>query len=278
MTRDHDSRTTRRRVLSVSATALAAGLAGCMGGGAGSGGQPTTTDSEMGTTGSKSGSGTTVESLLGGHPSAVGLADQPRLGPPPSEAEGVIVAFEDPSCTRCAAFEKNTVPKIRENLGDSVSFVLRTYPIVYPWGKPATQAVEATFAHEMEAGGSGSGGSGEAGGSSGSDTDAPGSRQGSVGTWALVDHYFAKQSAFTTDNVFEKTREFLAGETDLDADAIVSDAESKADDDAVQADLAAGEEAGVNLTPTLYLFKDGEYRTSAKGSISYSVVKSTLGL
>ncbi|WP_158056736.1 DsbA family protein [Halorussus halophilus] len=261
MIRDEAPRTTRRRVLAVGGAAVVTGLAGCIGGG-GSGDQSTTEG------GTAMEGGTNTAGSLDGHASAVGLADQPRFGPPPSEATGVLVAFEDPSCPRCAAFERNTVPKIRENLSGEVSFVLRTYPVVYPWGKPATQAVEAAFAHEIEMADSGNS----------ADSDAPGSRQGSVATWALADHYFAKQSSFNSDNVLDKTRQFLDSETDLDADAVVSDAESKTYDDAVQADLSAGEEAGVSGTPTIFLFRDGEFRTSANGSISYSVVKSALGL
>lgn len=265
----------RRRLLAVGGASALGALAGCIGGLSGSeesGAPPETTTG--GTTESATGATETATAPLGGHSSAAGLAAQPRFGPPPSEAEGTVVAFEDPSCTRCAAFERDTVPKIRERLGDRVSFVLRSYPVVYPWGEPATQAIESAFAHEME--------------NLNPDRDVPadastvarpGFRQGSEATWALVGHYFETQEEFDTNNVFERTRTFLAEETDLDAEAVVADAEESVHDDAVQADLDAGEEAGVGqTTPTVFLFRGDEFRTSARGSISFQVVKAALGV
>jgi protein-disulfide isomerase len=277
----------RRRLLAAGGAAAVGGFAGCIStfesGGAA---EDTTTRSTDGagtegtTTDGTTDSGTGGESRLGGHPAARRIADQPRLGPPPTEADGVVVAFEDPSCPRCAAFETETVPKLREQAGDRVSFVLRSYPVVYPWGEPATQAIEAAFAREMEVGEMGSGESGEGNESGGVPADAPyGFRQGSEATWALVRHYFEEQSQFGEENVFEKTRTFLAEETDLDAEAVVDDAEAKQYDDAVQADLSAGEAADVGrTTPTIFLFRDGEFRTSAKGSISFEVVEAALEL
>lgn len=240
--RMNDARSRRRFLAAVGATA---GLAGCLGsvesgdGGNGSDGED----------GGGDGNGGGGQSLAD-HPGAAELADQPRLGPDPAEATGVIVAFEDPSCTRCRAFERDTMPKIRSELVDSgdVAVVFRGYPVVYPWGKPATQALESTFARSADA------------------------------HWALADHYFERQPEFDSDNVLSKTRAFLAAETDVDADAVVADAESKAHDDAVQADLAAGENADVDITPTLLLFRDGEYRTRATGSVSVDVVAGALGL
>ncbi|MFB6124051.1 MAG: thioredoxin domain-containing protein [Haloferacaceae archaeon] len=81
-----------------------------------------------------------------GHPAGRRLDAQPRLGPDPSEATAVVVAFEDPSCPRCAAFERETVPKTRSELVDEEvgAFVFRGYPIAYPWGKPATHLL-STF-------------------------------------------------------------------------------------------------------------------------------------
>jgi len=255
-------RWSRRRLLAASGVAAVGGLAGCIG-------APEFDGTGDGATGE------TTDSPLGGHPAAEGIANQPRLGPPPTEAEGVVVAFEDPSCPRCAAFETDTVPKLREQAGDRVSFVLRSYPVVYPWGESATQAVEAAFARETELV--------ETGMMDDDPNSAPeeapdGYRQGSEATWALVRHYFEEQSQFD-DNVFGRTRTFLAEETDLDAEAVVDDAEAKEYDDAVQADLSAGEAADVGrTTPTIFLFRDGEFRTSAKGSISFEVVEAALEL
>ena len=200
------------------------------------------------------GAGTTTDGGARGledHPAAAGLGNQPVLGPDPVEAEAVIVAFEDPSCPRCAAFETQTVPKIESELVASgrASFVFRGYPVIYPWGKPATQALESTFARDADA------------------------------HWALADHYFAEQSSFDESNVLDRTEAFLGKETDVDAGAVVADAEAEEHDAAVQSDLSAGMEAGAGrTTPTVFLFADGEYRTKAAGSVSYSVVKNALGL
>jgi protein-disulfide isomerase len=265
MVRKRPRNWSRRRLLAVGGATALGGLAGCTG--------SLRSDSRAGTA-------TTAGPALGGHPAAKGVGDQPRLGPPPTEAEGTVVAFEDPSCPRCAAFETGTVPKIRNRLGDRVSFVFRSYPVVYPWGEPATQAIEAAFAREREMERETKSGQSETTTRTTTPTDAPyGVRQGSVGTWALLRHYFENQDEFDAENVLEKTRTFLADETELDADAVVADAEEKAHDDAVQADLSAGKEAGVGrTTPTVFLFRGGEFQTSAKGSISFRVVEAALGV
>ena len=249
--RRDDRSLSRRAVLAGTGGLAVSGLAGWLGGlsGAGRGdgaGGSTTTDG--------TGSGTTTAGdarSLEDHPAAAGLESQPVRGPDPSEAEAVIIAFEDPSCPRCRAFEEQTVPQIESELVATGrgSFVFRVYPVIYPWGKPATQALESTFARDADA------------------------------FWALKGHYFAEQSSFDESNVLDRTEAFLAEETDLDAAAVVADAEAKAHDAAVQSDLSAGMEAGAGrTTPTVFLFADGEYRTKAAGSVSYSVVKNALGL
>jgi protein-disulfide isomerase len=220
----------RRGVLASGAAALAA-LAGCTGGSGG---------------GSEGSGGQS----LADHPAGAAIDAQPRLGPALDDAPAVLVAFEDPSCSRCAAFERNTLPRLREHIdAGELAYVFRVYPVVFPWGEPAVQALEATFARDADA------------------------------FWTLSNHYFAEQSSFSTDNVLELTRDFLAGETDLDADAVVADAEAEAYGDAVQTDLDAGEAAGAGrTTPHLFMFRDGEYRTKASGSVSYDLVASALEL
>ena len=244
--------TTRRSVLAGSGALALTGLAGCLGGGGSSGGGGSGGESTSTGEGSTGGATTTDDAgSLENHPAAAGLDSQPTKGPDPFEAEAVIIAFEDPSCPRCRAFEEQTVPRIESELVDSgrASFVFRGYPVIYPWGKPATQALESTFARDAGA------------------------------HWALAGHYFAEQSSFDESNVLERTRTFLAAETDVDAEAVVADAESKAHDEAVQADLDAGMAAGAGgTTPTVFLFKDGEYRTKAAGSVSFSVVTNALEL
>jgi protein-disulfide isomerase len=241
MTDDTGSPPTRRSVLAGGVALLGAGCLGGSGSGSGS------TDGSDGT--ADGGDGGDTPSLAD-HPVGGTLDGQPRLGPDPAEATGVVVAFEDPSCPRCAAFEKVTVPKIRSELvepGDA-AFVVRTVPLVYPWGEPAIQALEATYARDADA------------------------------FWALFGHYFDEQDAFDADNVLDRTETFLSAETDVDAAAVVADAESGAYDDAVGVDLDAAEAAGVSGTPTVFLFRDGEYRTRVTGSVSFELVRQSLGL
>jgi protein-disulfide isomerase len=231
------TRTTRRAVLASGGALLGAG---CLGGsGRGNGDD----------SGGESGDGGGAPPLAD-HPVGQELAAQPRLGPDPAEATGVIVAFEDPSCPRCATFESVTVPKIRSELVDpgDAAYVVRTVPLVYPWGEPAIQALEATYARDADA------------------------------FWALLAHYFDEQDAFDPGNVLDRTATFLSAETSVDAAAVVGDAEAAAYDDAVGTDLAAAEAADVSGTPTVFLFRDGQYRTRVTGSVSFNLVQQSLGL
>jgi len=222
---------TRRGFLAGSVAVVGAG---CVGGGSGD---------------ESNGDGSTPQTL-DTHPVGQALASQPRLGPDPATATATIVAFEDPSCPRCAAFEATTVPKIRSELvaPGEAAYVVRTAPLVYPWGEPAIHALEATYAR---------------------DTDA---------VWALLEHYFERQDDFDTENVLDRTEAFLSAETTVDAAAVVADAESGAVAEAVQTDVSAAEAADVSGTPTVFLFRDGEYRTRATGSVSFDFVTQALDL
>jgi protein-disulfide isomerase len=240
-----DSRT-RRRLLTTGGAALAAGAAGCLGSGSGSGSTP---DPGQG------GSGTPIAE----HAAANGLDGQPYRGPDPTDAPATLIAFEDPSCARCRAFERQVVPELRGDVeAGRLSLVARNYPVVYPWGKPATQALEAVYARSDD------GGDGE---------------EAIRAYWGLFDHYFAEQDAFSEGNVLSRTESWLAANSELDAEAVVADAEAEAYDDAVQTDLDAGDAAGADgVTPSLFLFRDGRYRTKARGSVSYDVIAGALGL
>jgi protein-disulfide isomerase len=212
-----------------SAAGVATGLAGCLGGGDVAGGADTP-------------DGTPV----GEHPATTDLDAQPRRG----ELDGnLVLAFEDPSCPRCRAFHQRVVPDIQENLVDSgeAAYVVRTYPVVYPWGEPAVQALEATFARDADA------------------------------FWALQSFYFGEQRSLGEENVLDRTESFLSEETSLDGAAVRTDAENRAYDDAVQSDLDAGMAADVGrTTPTILLFRDGRYVTRASGSISFDAIAAAL--
>ncbi|PSP93796.1 thioredoxin [Halobacteriales archaeon QS_4_62_28] len=180
------------------------------------------------------------------HASTMGIADQPTLGS--LDRSGVIVAFEDPSCTTCRRFNQNTFPQIEADLVESgdAAYVFRGYPIIYPWGDPASHALEATLDRDPRA------------------------------MWALKTHYFDTQDQFSTENVLDRTAQFLTDETEVDGTAVVNDVESDAYADTVQVDLDAGEAAGASSTPTFYLFRDGEYQTTVSGAQDFTVFENVL--
>ncbi|MXR41195.1 thioredoxin domain-containing protein [Halobaculum sp. WSA2] len=225
---------TRRSALATLGAVGLGTLAGCLGDGGG-------------TSGGASGGGGTP---LAEHPAAADVADQPSLGP--GDAPATIVAFEDPSCPTCRNFEENAGARLRSGpvADGDLRFVSRVYPIVYPWGKPAVQALEAAYARDG----------------------------GAEVYWDLFDHYFATQGQFSEDNVLDRTESWLTSNTDLDAAAVVDDAAAEAYDDAVQVDLDAGEAADTTRTPTVFLFRDGAYVTTASGSVSYETIASALQL
>jgi len=251
------------RGLAAGAVGLA-GLAGCLerGGdgesgdnpfaGGGDGGQssdgPDTTadgggDLEIGVVGD--------DTALPDHPSVRDLSGQPYFGPPPGEGAGTVVAFEDTSCSRCAAFEEGTVERIRTELAASgdATFVFRGFPILYPsTSRPACAVLEATLDRSPRA------------------------------HFAMVREYFTNQNEYSADDVYDRSETRLNELTDLDGAAVVADAKEGAFDAAVETDVAAGEAAGASSTPAIYLFRDGEFRTMASGSLSFEAVKTTLGL
>ena len=97
--------------------------------------------------------------------------------------------------------------------------------------------------------------------------------------WDLLDHYFAEQSSFGTDNVLDQTETWLGDNTDLDATAIVDDARSEAFADRIDATLSAGEEAGAgDTTPATFAFVDGTLKTSFNGSQSTTSITTALEL
>lgn len=187
---------------------------------------------------------------LAGHPAASALGSQPILGPAPTDADGTIIAFEDPSCPSCARFELGTFPTLEAELVDAgaVSFSYRGIPVVQPWGEPAVLALEATYARDDAA------------------------------FWALKEFYYSSQGQLDRQNVRSATQEFLTDQTDVDAAAVLDDVEQATHRDAVNADLQASREAGVRGTPTFFLFRGDSFVTKIVGPQPYDVFKNALGL
>lgn len=233
----------RRGFLRRAGLAGVAGLAGCVGGSD----EPAGGEESTGDGASTNGTSGDAPAAFEDHPAIAGLDAQPSKGPLDGTA---VVAFEDPSCSVCRRFHEGPVQQIESNLVEPGrgAYVFRTYPVVYPWGKPASQALEATYARSESA------------------------------FFSLLDHYFTNQSGFDSQNVLAETETFLE-QTDLDAAAVRADAADEAYDDAVQADLAAGDAADAgNVTPAVFLFKDGSFVTKATGSVSYELIQSALEL
>lgn len=235
----------RRTILGGGAAGLVLAVGGVVANGVISGG-----GGPGGGGGGGGGGGVGTDSSLAGHPATGGLESQPTVGPAPSEADGTIVAFEDPSCPSCARFELGTFPTLESRLIDTgkLSFVYRGIPVVYPWGDPAVLALEATYARDQGA------------------------------FWALKEFYYASQDRLDTQNVRDATRQFLGEQTAVDPAAVLADVEAGTHRDAVEADLRASRAAGVRGTPTFFLFRDGSYVTDIVGPQPYSVFANSLGM
>lgn len=187
---------------------------------------------------------------FGSHASTEGINRQPRLGS--TDAPNSIIAFEDPSCPQCRQFENDTLPSLREPIGKGkLRFYYRGYPVVYPWGEPACQALEATYSRDSNA------------------------------FWSLKNYYYEEQQNFTMDNVLDRTQVYLEDETTLSmttARQVISDVRDESFSDAVDLDLRAGRRAGVLGTPTFFLFSNKRYVTQIQGPQGYGVFRNTLGL
>ena len=204
-----------------------------------------------GCTGGGGSGGNEAGVALADHPLGENLGEWPHLGPDPFEAPATLVVLDDPSCSRCAAFHQNTVTELESSYvaDGELALAVRPYPVVYPWGEPAAHVLEATVP-----------------------------REGAV-FWDLLEHYFAEQDAFDDDNVLSRTETWLAENTDLDAAAVVDDADSEPATSRIEATLSAGEEAGAgSVTPATFAFVDGTLRTSLNGSVSTETVETALEL
>ena len=188
---------------------------------------------------------------LSEHPSTDGIEKQPVLGSPVSEADNVIVAFEDPSCPSCAQFKLRVFPRLKKKYIESgnLSFVFRGYPVVYPWGQEAVRILESVYNRNIEA------------------------------FRDLKTLYYESQSSIDSSNVIEKSRKLMSSiDRDINVDAVISDLDNKNIEEAVQTDVSAGRKSGVTGTPTFHLFSDATHQTKIVGTQRLSVFENALGL
>lgn len=183
------------------------------------------------------------------HPATASVEGAPVLGADPQEAESLIVAFEDPSCSICASFHRSTLPELRESpIGEDVAFVYRAYPIrPYAWGDPAAEAIVAT------------------------------ADRGHDAAVSLVGHYYGNQSAFDEDNVLDRTAAFLDEETSVDGSAVADDVSAGAYASVVEATVEDGEAADASTTPTFFLFDGEAFVTEITGNQDADVFRNALG-
>jgi len=178
------------------------------------------------------------------HPSTTGIEENPSIG----DGEKRVVAFEDPSCPNCARFSRETFPQLREDAEDGrLTFHARPVSFVAEWSGFACQCLLA--AHERNA----------------------------ETFWTLFEGYYANQRGTNSANFDEVTLRILS-ETDVDGDAVVTDAEDGRFGDVVNGNLSAARGSGISQTPSFYLFDGEEFVTEASGPRSYETFATALNL
>ena len=162
-------------------------------------------------------------------------AGMPVRGNP--DAPVTIIEFSDFQCPYCAR-GFTTVEQILEKYPEDVKFVYLHFPLGnHPWAMPS--AIAAVCAAQQDA-------------------DA---------FWTLHDNYFRNQRAITTNNILDKSREFLDGSgIDFDTWATCAgDKESEAYKGAslaVESSMSTGSKFGVTGTPGFFV--NGHFLSGAK--------------
>jgi len=216
----------RRTFLATTAATTSVALLGCLGVGGDGGGD-----------------------ALADHPAATGLDDEPTLGPPAAEADAALVAFSDPSCPHCQAFETETFPRLRENFVQSqrLSFVYRNVAVAHEWAPAAVHALEATWARDEAA------------------------------FWALRRWMYRNPDA-VAPNPGEAAAGFLAENTALsDPDAVRTAAVDRTETEQVTEDEDAMRDAGFDATPSFVVARDGAVTDTVVGAQPYSTFVGALG-
>lgn len=187
------------------------------------------------------------------HPATDDITEAPTLGPDPGTGEATIVAFEDPSCGSCAAFESSTFPKLRKNAIDTgrTSYVWRGVPAIEPWGEQAIRALWAVWRNHHHK------------------------------FWELKSRYYDERSSITEQTVRQRTRTFLKEDiTAPDSEQVVAAMNGSVDwvETRVDRDTGIAEASDVEILPAFCLFRGDEFVTTVTGNQSYGVFEGALEL
>lgn len=185
------------------------------------------------------------------HPATDGIEDQPTLGDPAS-ATGTIVEFSDPGCGVCAAFHDGNFQEIESELVEpgEAAVVFRPYPVrEYDASEPGSHAMVATAERDEEA------------------------------FWELKQFYYDEHGSFSSEDIYDRTAEFLNENTGVDGDAVAEEAQDEVHQSTLDTNLDAGMDAGAGgETPVFYLFREGEFVTEIRGNQNLDVFRTALGL
>lgn len=161
------------------------------------------------------------------------LDDRPRLGPGRDESEIVLVEVYDPSCPGCASFHEGAFQRIESEWIDEgrASAYTLARPTVDRWGELAMHALFEVHAREPAL------------------------------VWVLKGSYYANRDELTAETIGGVTEAALDG-TGVDVAAVTDAIETEAHAPAIEADVEAADEAGVNGVPTVFVFVDDTFVTT----------------
>lgn len=184
------------------------------------------------------------------HPALGSPSDPPRLGPPVGDAGGIVVAFDDPSCSSCATFAAETFPQLRDGpvKAGRVTYLSRSVPWVEPeWSRPAVNALYAVHGEEPSA------------------------------FWRLKERFYEEQSGLDEGSI----REWVATKAEslpVEPEPVLTAVDEGRYDDRIEATESTAEDSEVSVVPSFVLFSEGEYVTRVVGPQPYDVFEGALDL
>jgi protein-disulfide isomerase len=149
----------------------------------------------------------------------------PPVGPEdhylgPADAPIVLVEYGDYECAHCGRAHA-VVQRVLADLGDSIRFVFRNFPLteMHPHAEAAAEAAESVATHG-----------------------------GNAAFWDMHDLLYANQDALGMDDLLN-----YAEAAGVDPHAVAVDLSSGTQRPRVRADVKSGARSGVNGTPTFFV-------------------------